>query len=130
MANRRISARELELAVSNILKDFSEDVVRIAKEDVDTVTDMALQEVKAHAPVRTGKYKRSLKSRTEYESATEKRNVIYSQGHGSLTHLLEAGHAKRNGGRTRAFPHFAYGQKVIEEELPKLLEKHIKEKGG
>lgn len=130
MANRRISARELELAVSNILKDFSEDVVRITKEDVDTVTDMALQEVKAHAPVRTGKYKRSLKSRTEYESATEKRNVIYSQGHGSLTHLLEAGHAKRNGGRTRAFPHFAYGQKVIEEELPKLLEKHIQEKGG
>lgn len=130
MANRRISARELELAVSNILKDFSEDVVRITKEDVDTVTDMALQEVKEHAPVRTGKYKRSLKSRTEYESATEKRNVIYSQGHGSLTHLLEAGHAKRNGGRTRAFPHFAYGQKVIEEELPKLLEKHIKEKGG
>lgn len=130
MANRRISARELELAVSNILKDFSEDVVRITKEDVDTVTDMALQEVKAHAPVRTGKYKRSLKSRTEYESATEKRNVIYSKGQGSLTHLLENGHAKRNGGRTRSFPHFAYGQKVIEEELPKLLEKHIKEKGG
>ena len=65
MANRRISARELELAVSNILKDFSEDVVRITKEDVDTVTDVALQEVKAHAPVRTGKYKKSLKSRTE-----------------------------------------------------------------
>lgn len=130
MANRRISAKELESAVSNILKDFSEEVTRITKEDVDEVTKIALDEVKGHAPVNTGKYKRSLKSKKEYESATEKRNVIYSKGHGSLTHLLENGHAKRNGGRTRAFPHFVYGQKVIEEELPKLLEKHIQEKGG
>lgn len=130
MANRRIFARELESAVASILKDFSDEVTRVTKEDVDEVTKMALDEVKSHAPVNTGKYKRSLKDRTEYESATEKRNVIYSKGQGSLTHLLENGHAKRNGGRTRSFPHFAYGQKVIEEELPKLLEKHIKEKGG
>lgn len=125
MANRKINARELELAVSNILKDFSDEVTRITKEDVDTVTEMALDEVKAHAPVRTGKYKRSLSSRTEYESLTEKRNVIYSNGQSGLTHLLENGHAKQNGGRTRAFPHFKYGQDLIDEQLLKKIKDDI-----
>lgn len=127
---RKIKASDLQAAVSQILEDFADDVTRITKKDVDEVTTAALKEVKSHAPVKTGKYKRSLKTKTAYESTTEKRNVIYSKGQSGLTHLLENGHAKSNGGRTRSFPHFAYGQKVIEEELPKLLEKHIKEKGG
>jgi len=31
-----------------------------------------------------------------------------------LTHLLEKGHATRNGGRTRKFPHFMKGQEFLD----------------
>lgn len=122
---RKIKASDLQAAVSQILKDFADDVTRITKKDVDEVTTAALKEVKSHAPVKTGKYKRSLKTKTAYESTTEKRNVIYSNGQSGLTHLLENGHAKQNGGRTRAFPHFKYGQDLIDEQLLKKIKDDI-----
>lgn len=122
---RKIKASDLQAAVSQILEDFADDVTRITKKDVDEVTTAALKEVKSHAPVKTGKYKRSLKTKTAYESTTEKRNVIYSKGQSGLTHLLENGHAKQNGGRTRAFPHFKYGQDLIDEQLLKKIKDDI-----
>lgn len=122
---RKIKANDLQAAVSQILEDFVDDVTRITKEDVDEVTTAALKEVKSHAPVNTGAYKKSLKKTTAYESTTEKRNVIYSKGQSGLTHLLENGHAKQNGGRTRAFPHFKYGQDLIDEQLLKKIKDDI-----
>lgn len=122
---RKIKASDLQAAVSQILEDFADDVTRITKKDVDEVTTAALKEVKSHAPVNTGAYKKSLKKTTAYESTTEKRNVIYSKGQSGLTHLLENGHAKQNGGRTRAFPHFKYGQDLIDEQLLKKIKDDI-----
>lgn len=123
--SKKIKASDLQAAVSQILEDFADDVARITKKDIDEVTTAALKEVKSHAPVKTGKYKRSLKTKTAYESTTEKRNVIYSNGQSGLTHLLENGHAKQNGGRTRAFPHFKYGQDLIDEQLLKKIKDDI-----
>lgn len=117
----------LYLAVQNILDDFCEGVTKATKEEVDEVTKAAKKIVKKHAPVKTGKYKRSIKSKVAYESLTEKRNVIFSKDYGNLTHLLENGHAKINGGRTRteSIPHFRYGQDYIEENLLKNINKKI-----
>lgn len=115
----------LYLAVQNILNDFSEEVTQVTKEEVDEITKEAVKIVKKHAPVKTGKYKRSIKSKVAYESLTEKRNVIFSKGYGNLTHLLENGHAKINGGRTESIPHFRYGQDYIEENLLKNINKKI-----
>ena len=42
-----------------------------------------------------------------------------------LTHLLEYGHAKANGGRTRAFPHIRYGENIAKENLVNYLKEEI-----
>ena len=42
-----------------------------------------------------------------------------------LTHLLENGHATRNGGRTRAFPHFAKGQEWLDKDAEEILRKKL-----
>lgn len=48
--------------------------------------------------------------------------LIYNKKHYQLTHLLEKGHAKRGGGRTRAFPHIL----PVEQEAERMLLENIK----
>lgn len=122
---KKINPNDLTLTISAMLSEYADDVIDDVKEAVDDVAKEAQKIVKSKAPVKTGKYKRSIKVRTSYESLTEIRKTIYSNGNSGLTHLLENGHAKVNGGRTRAFPHWKYGDEYIKKELPKRIQKKI-----
>lgn len=129
---KKIRMTELDKTLNQILKEYADEVTQDTKEVVDLVTEEALKVTKKHAPVdkrntsRKGKYKRSLKRKTLYESLTEKRNVIYASGDEyRLTHLLEKGHANINGKRTKGQPHFYYGDNLVKEDLLKEIEKKI-----
>ena len=54
--------------------------------------------------------------------------VVHSKRY-QLTHLLEFGHAKRGGGRTRAFPHIAPAEQAGIEQLARDIERDL-QKGG
>ena len=60
-----------------------------------------LKELKETSPKRTGKYSKGWRKKRVRNGVW----VVYSFKYGSLTHLLEFGHIKRNGGRTKAYPH-------------------------
>lgn len=129
--SKKIKVNQLTKEIQSILNDYVEDVSAETKEVVDEVTQGGYKIVKKLAPVNkrkknSGKYKKSIKKITLYESLTEKRNVIYaSGGEHRLTHLLERGHALVKGGRTKAQPHFAPAEDYVIKEFPNQLKKKI-----
>lgn len=122
------------MSVSKVKIDgLADEIVRSLKEYADLSTDDMKQavrkagtsvkkDVRANAPVKTGKYSKSWSVKTTKESPNSLELTMYSPKKYQLAHLLEHGHAKRGGGRTKAVPHIA----PAEEKAAKQLEDDIK----
>lgn len=126
----KVAINEFSNAVNDILKEYADDVYDDVKDIVDDVTDEALDILKDAAPVgkgkSAGKYKKALKKKKVSETLTHKTNVLYAEApHYRLTHLLENGHATRNGGHTKPQEHFGKADKFINDELPERVEKKL-----
>lgn len=69
----------------------------------------------------TGKYKSGFGYSTSARKTRAKGEIGNREA--GLVHLLEKGHAKMGGGRTRAFPHMQDGKKAADETLWREIEK-------
>lgn len=125
-----INVDELEKALNKILVDYNERLVTVVKKGARVHMAELVAETKRTAPATdgspSGKDRRrhyrdnitSKKLREDYQSAVY---VWYVKGADfRLTHLLEFGHATRNGGRTKAF-HF------IQTALDPIVRAYIRE---
>ena len=88
------------------------------------ITELTCEEIKNESP------KSNRKSGGAYASSwvksKEKGKIkIHNKKHYRLTHLLERGHAKRNGGRTKAMPHIEPVEQFVIETFPKKLEERL-----
>lgn len=80
------------------------------------------KDIQANAPKKTGAYSKSWTVKTTKETSESLELTVHSPKKYQLAHLLEKGHAKRGGGRTKAIPHIA----PAEEKAVKDLEAEIK----
>lgn len=133
MANRKVKgAAGLETAVKEILTRYGEDVARYNEEiitDVAKAGEKAVrQEAQAafnpkNAPSK-GRYYTGFK--TEVTPGRLKTSaVIYNAKYPGLTHLLENGHAKTNGGYVQGRPHIAPAEQKINELILKEYEARL-----
>ncbi len=113
--------------IARALTEYNQEVSDKVKTAVDKQSREAVKELKETSPKRTGAYAKSWRQKKSYEDSRTKRNTVYNKDHYRLTHLLEYGHASRNGGRVKAFEHIAPVERHVTEKLQREIEKEIEE---
>ena len=115
-------AAEIEKAMKEQI-DLANDVVNNA---VDKVTKETVNDLKSSSPRKSGKYAGGWGKKEGQTATRSKSSVVWNEKHYRLTHLLEFGHAKVNGGRVAAKPHIAAAEqkaiKNFEDELRRGIE--------
>ena len=121
MASDRIRVDGLARVVMEGLQEYADLATEDLKAAVKKAGNEAKKDIQANAPQDTGAYKKSWAVKTTRETSNAMEVTVHSRNRYQLTHLLEFGHAKRGGGRTRAFPHIA----PAEQRAAQLLEREV-----
>lgn len=112
-------------AIVRNLQEYTDEVTEGIKKAEDITAKECKENLKVDSPHgKTGKYAKGWRVTVAFESPVEKRTVIHNKEY-RLTHLLENGHAKRNGGRTRAFPHIKKNEEKANADFEKRVEEVI-----
>lgn len=115
----------LAAAIQAELAKYSEEVSETVDKAVEKVAKDTAEDIRENASAAfggTGAYARSWAQKKQ-----GKIRVVYSKApHYRLSHLLENGHAKVNGGRVPGRPHISPAADKAAKELPRLIERGLK----
>lgn len=122
-----VGVGQLAAAVGEILDAYGDQALRAIEEAAPKVGREARKELEAASPRgNTGKpYAQGWTVKTEH-GRLGIRVIVHNKSKPGLTHLLEFGHALRNGGRSRAFPHIAPVNQAAQEKFVELVEKGLR----
>lgn len=126
-----IKPEELQKDLQEYLENYLEDIQDDVKDVTNTITKEAKTELVQTSPksktARNTKYYKgwAIKNGTKNRNNRYTR-VIWNKTNYQLTHLLEFGHATRNGGRTMAIPHIRPVEEKYGIKFTDLLEKRIR----
>lgn len=121
-----VGVDQLHSAIMNVLEEYSEEVERKSGECVRKIAQQGAKTLRSVSPRKSGDYAGGWTYKVE-QKRLDTEGTIYNSKKPGLPHLLEYGHATRNGtGRifddTPAHPHI----KKVEEQIIEDFEKSIK----
>ncbi len=126
MANS-IKIGDLEKAINEELTIYCDDVTEKVKKISDDVMNTLVKNTKKDANKRTGTYAKAIASKRTLETKRSRVNTWYVKDpEYRKSHLLEKGHATRNGGRTRAFPFISKNEQIAVKDYENQVEEAIK----
>lgn len=127
-----IKADELQKALTDYLENYVEDIEEDVKDTVTEVAKEAKQELIQTSPrsgvARDTKYYKgwAIKNGGRTRRGRYYSKVIWNKTNYQLTHILENGHATRNGGRTTPQPHIRPVEEKYGTKFADLIEKKIR----
>ena len=107
------------------LNEYAELADVSMKKAVRKTATAVKNEISENAPVKSGRYKKSWAAKKTKENSHSLEMTVHSKNRYQLSHLLEHGHAMRNGGRVDGIPHIAPAEEHGEEMLESLIEKAL-----
>ena len=125
--SKTVSIDGMAEAINEGLQEYaklaSSEVKRAVRKSAKTVKE----EIEAGAPSRTGRYKSSWVATKQEESSQSLQMVVHSKDRYQLSHLLENGHVKRNGGRVPGIKHIQKNEQEAIEEFESRVERRIQD---
>ena len=127
-----IKAEDLQKALMKYLEEYVEDIEEDVEDTTNSIAKDAKQELIQTSPrsgiARDTKYYKgwAIKNGGRTRKGKYYSKVIWNKTNYQLTHLLEFGHATRNGGRTTPQPHIRPVEEKYGEKFADLLEKKIR----
>ena len=101
----KLKPEQLAAAIRKELESYSKAATEETKELIRETAKICKEEIQSASPVRTGKYRKGWSIKPLWEDNDSLREIVRNRSAWQLTHLLENGHAKKNGGRVQAYPH-------------------------
>lgn len=112
---------DLAKEIAKVLQEYTNEVTEGLEKAKEEVAKEAVKELKKTSPKLTGDYAKGW--RTKRIGTAQ---VVHNATNYQLTHLLEHGHAKREGGRVAGIPHIEPAEQRAIDEYTKQVEKVIR----
>jgi hypothetical protein len=124
-----VNADDLAAAISGALEEYSDAVSEEVQKAEDEIAKGCKKNLEADSPDgATHAYKKGWRVTVTENTRLSKHVVIHNKEY-RLTHLLENGHAKVSGGRTRAFPHIKKNEEKANAEFEERVREAIENAG-
>lgn len=117
--------RSLQQMMNDLLKEYGDQILDVVEEVLPAVGKETADRLRHTSPERTGNYAKGWKVSKTTRAGTFSEVRVYNDKYYRLTHLLEYGHASRNGGRVKAQPHIIYAEEDATEALITRLQDKI-----
>jgi len=122
----RVTPNSFSSVIQQYLDEYGDEVIEANETAVRKVAKDVTKELKKAGDFGgSGKYRKSLTFEVNKSNLSVEARVGAGRNAG-LTHLLEYGHAKQNGGRTRAFNFVAPINDTVEQKYMKEMEELLK----
>lgn len=120
--------QEYKEDISDEVKEVSDKLIKEASKELKTISPKAKKTVilKSGKSVSSGSYAKSWSTKNGKKATDIYSKIAYNREHYRLTHLLEFGHANRDGSRTKAIPHIRKTEDKYREKFIQELESKIR----
>lgn len=108
-------------AINEMLEDCRVDNEEALKANITDACKDGRSYLRANSPKRTGDYAKGWSYKIDEDVPGSYTGHVYNKTHYQLSHLLEKGHAKRNGGRVAGIPHIEPAFEQMQADLDKGL---------